>query len=138
MAKTILPKTATNAVAEKGTVIIDLIAQLRVMKSIAGTYEEFTWSFIKSLPGGYDRIDIVADSYVKNSIKIGTRSKRGDSEWIIITSGKSKLPRDFNCFMLNGENKIRLIAVLFECIIANRMKVLNLVRSTSVYMSSRY
>ena len=113
MAKIILPKTTTNAVAGKGTFITDLIAQLRVMKSIPGTYEEFTWSFIKSLPRGYDQIDIVADSYVKNSIKTGTRSKKGDSERIIITSGKSKLPRDFHCFILNGENKTRLIEVMF-------------------------
>ena len=39
LAKIILPKTATNAVAGKGTVIIGFIAQHRKMKCIPGTYK---------------------------------------------------------------------------------------------------
>ena len=93
------PSTET-ATTNKGTFIVDFIAQIRTMKNIPDTYEELTLSFIKSLPRDYQRIDVVADTYLENYIKRSTRSKRGWTERIIITSCKSKILRDFHKFLL--------------------------------------
>lgn len=93
-------------------------------------------SFIKPLPRDCQRLDIVADTYIESSIKGGTRSKRGESEKILITSVRSKTPRDFHKFMLKSENKTRLIEVMFDYIAHNRAKILNLLRCTKIYLSS--
>ncbi len=79
------------------------------MTEIPETYEEFTWKLLKSLPTKYTRIDLVADTYLENSIKGAERFKRESSQEIIIRSPKSKIPRDFNGFLKNGKNKTRIL-----------------------------
>ena len=73
------------------------------------------------LPSGYKQVDIVADTYQDISIKSTERSKRGNSRKIIIRSEKSKIPRDFNAFLKNGENKGRMIELIIEVILQNRV-----------------
>ena len=85
------------------------MASIRQMTEIFETYEEFTWKLLKSLPTKYTRIDLVADTYLENSIKGAERFKRESSQKIIIRSPKSKIPRDFNVFLKNGKNKTRIL-----------------------------
>ena len=121
-------------VQEKGTYIIDFIAQLRTMRNISETCEQLSWNFVKMVPHEYSRVDLVADTCMKNSIKSSERLKRGVSAKIIITSSKSKIPRDFQMFMMNGENNSRLIQIVFEFIVENKVKLLNALRTTRIYL----
>ena len=67
--------------------VIDMIAQLRVcLVSVHETFEELSMNFLQSLPKGYARLDIVADTYRKASIKSSERRKRGSSAKILIGS----------------------------------------------------
>ena len=55
------------------------------------------------LPLGYNRIDIVCDTYHECSLKSEGRNERGCSSKMIIRSYKSKVPRDFKGFLKKGE-----------------------------------
>ena len=72
---------------------LDMIATIRMMKSIPDTYEDFTWQLLKMLPKKFDRVDIVSDTYRDKSIKCRERTNRGSSSKVIIGSCKSKVPR---------------------------------------------
>ena len=78
------------------------------MTELPQTYYEFPWKFLSSLPKGYKRVDLVADTYREISIKNGERQERGTSALFIINFPQSKLPREFKNFLKNGENKTRL------------------------------
>ena len=49
--------------------IVDLMALIQTMTKIPDTYEELAVHLLKIIPSGYRRVDIVADSYIKHSIK---------------------------------------------------------------------
>ncbi|KAG1668002.1 Gonadotropin-releasing hormone II receptor [Nymphon striatum] len=106
------PRESVPQKSQVSTFIVDLMASIRTIKELPDTYEDFTWKFLKSMPSGYNRIDIVADTYQDNSIKSGERDKRGSSEKIMIQSATSKAPRNFGDFLKNGENKRRLISLM--------------------------
>ena len=78
--------------------IVDLMALIRQLTEIPKTYEGLTWKILESLPVGYSRVDIVADTYCENSIKAAERNKRGSSKPIHIASEHSFIPPDFNSF----------------------------------------
>ena len=118
------------------TVVIDMMACLRTMTQIPDTYEELTWKFFKLLPQGYERIDIVADTYHEVSLKSAERSQRGKASKVVIRSAKSKIPRNFSDFLKNGENKKRLIILMRDTIIENKVKALDLVNCGELYFST--
>ena len=101
------------------------------------TYEDFTWRCFtfKMLSKKFDRVDIVADTYREKSIKSGEITKRGSSSKVIIGSCKSKVPRDFANFLKNGENKTRLIEIISEVIVDNRVKAIKLLQTEVIYIS---
>ena len=49
---------------------------IRTMREVSGTFEDLAFKIVKSLPTGYRRVDIVADSYLENSIKSSVKSKK--------------------------------------------------------------
>lgn len=68
---------AANINRTESAFVIDMIAQLRVcVNTIPETFEDFILKFLQSIPKGYKRIDIVADTYRDNSIKGEERAKR--------------------------------------------------------------
>ena len=86
--------------------IVEMIAQLRTcFTDLPSSYEELVIRFIRSIPQGYRRVHIIADTYRDANIESGEREKRGSAAKVIIASVKSKLPRDMNQFMLTNENK---------------------------------
>ena len=99
-----------------GAFIIDFMAVIRTMTEIPETYEKLTWKFLKMLPLGYNRIDIVCDTCQECSLKSAERNKRCCSSKMIIRSYKSKIPRDFKGFLKNGENKTRLTGLVRDVI----------------------
>ena len=83
---------------------------------------------LSGIPKGFSRIDLVPDSYFNNSIKDAERIKRDTSKKIIVRSMKSKLPSEFSQLLSCGENKNRLIELLFEVIKNEREEVLEMLR----------
>ena len=49
------------------------MAALRSMVQIPENYEELTWKLMSSFPKGFQRVDIVADTYRNVSITTGER-----------------------------------------------------------------
>ena len=116
--------------------VIDMIAQLRVcLVSVHETFEELSIKFLQSLPKEYARLDIVADTYRKASIKSSERRKCGSSAKILIGSIKSKVPRDMNKFMVNDENKTSLIKLIFNFIIDQKEQVLRMLKTETLILS---
>jgi len=126
---------SVKSVKENTTFIVDLMAAIRTMTNLPGTYEEFVWNFVSTIPKGFKRVDIVADTYRENSIKGGERNTRGSTQKVLIASPKSSLPRDFSAFMRNGENKTRLIEVISEVLRNQFLKVLEKLQCPMVVLS---
>ena len=116
--------------------IVDMMACLRGITQIPETYEDLTWKFLQQLPSGYSRVDIVADTYQEVSLKSAERNARGISSKVIIPSNKSKVPRNFNDFLKNDDNKQRLICLMQDTIIENKAKALNLLCCQEIYFST--
>ena len=89
--------------------LVDLMALISTQTRTPATYGEFALQLFMTIPPGYKRIDIVADTYRDASIKDPKRSKRGCSEAIIVRYGKSTIPQNFTKFLQNGENKTHFI-----------------------------
>ena len=83
------PKPPKSVIAIKkqkpSALVVDLIV-IRTMTELPQTYYEFTWKFLGSLPKGYKRVDLVADTYREISTKNGERQKRGTSTRLMIHS----------------------------------------------------
>ena len=76
--------------------VFDFIVQIRVIiKEIPETYEQLALKNLQSIPKGYERVDLVADTYRLVSIKAAKRSKRRSFSKVFIKSAKSKISRDF-------------------------------------------
>ena len=87
------------------------------------------------IPIGYNLVDIVAHSYFQNSIKDAERAKQGTSQSIFIKSAKSKVPNDFSKFLSCGQNKTRLIKLIFETLQTDRNRALRTIKSNSLVLS---
>ena len=106
------------------------------LTEIPENYEDLTWKFMKALPRNYCRVDIVADTYQEISIKSAERNKRGYSEKIFIQSAKSKIPRNFNEFLKNGENKRRMISLMVNVLVENRLRAIEMLQCTKMFIST--
>ena len=124
-----------NNVKRDSTFVVNLFAAIRTMTNLPETYEDFSWHFIGTLLKGFQRCDIVADTYRSNSIKGGERNESGSSQRVTIASTKSKLPHDFPTFMKNGEKKTRLIEVISEVLPSNFHKVFIELKCSVIYFS---
>ena len=113
--------------------VVDLMVLMRTITNIPGTHEELTLQLIRLLPTGYKRVDIVADTYREVSIKDPERRKRGCADKVLIQSAKSKVPRNFNEFLQNGENKTRLIDLILTVILERKLEVLSSLNSEDIY-----
>ena len=116
--------------------IVDMMAAIRCLAEIPETYDTLAWNFLKLLPKDYPRVDIVADSYFETSLKQNERNKRGVSEKVFIASNQSKIPRDFKDFLLNGQNKLRMIELIIEIFQTNRVKALNILRCNILVLAN--
>jgi hypothetical protein len=68
---------AHTEVVDADVFVIDFIAQVRIItKAVPDTYEELAISLLQSIPKGYARVDFVADTYRRASIKTAKRNKR--------------------------------------------------------------
>ena len=136
LANIIISNTFTTDISKQQTAyIIDVMAYIRTMVNLPDTYERLAWQFLSGIPKGFSRIDLVADSYFNNSIKDAKKIKRGTSKKIIVRSMKSKLPSEFSQYLSCGENKNRLIELLFEVIKNEREEALEMLRCDKLVLS---
>ena len=115
--------------------LIDLMALIRTMAGLGSTYEELALKVLDRLPKSYDRIDIVVDTYRQNSLKNPERTRRGTTEKVLVQSAKSRLLRNFNDFLKNGENKTRLIEIIEAVIIKRKDEILERLKCNEVLFS---
>ena len=80
------PREVVAESRHNSTYIVDLMAALRSMVQIPENYEELTWKLLSSFPKGFQRVDIVADTYRNVSIKAGERESHGGGDKIIMKS----------------------------------------------------
>ena len=133
---TLMDSTEFPQKSEVIAYVVDLMALVRTITNIPGTYEELTFQLIRLLPMGYKRVDIVADTYREVSIKDPERRKRGCADKVLIQSAKSKVPRNFSEFLQNGENKTRLIDLILTIILERKLEVLFSLNSKEIYFST--
>ena len=127
---------AQTEVVDADVFVIDFIAQVRIItKAVPDTYEELAIKLLQSIPKGYSRVDLVADTYRRASIKTAERSKRGVASKVTIKSEKSKIPRNFTSFMMNSKTKCRLIDIIFDFIIKERACCLQILRASKILLS---
>ena len=69
LAVSLTPQKLQNT--SKTAVVVDMMGLLRTLTSLQDTYRDLAELFIKSLPQGYERTDIVADCYC--SVKLRHR-----------------------------------------------------------------
>ena len=115
--------------------IVDLLTLVRTISQLPEIFEELALKLIQHIPKGYHRINIVADCYLSNSIKDTEREKRGQSTNILVKSTKSKIPREFSKFLANGENKTKMIEIIFKTLQEKKAAVLNTLRTTQLVLS---
>ena len=104
-------------------------AAIRCIATVPETYEALAWSLIKIVTKSYPRVDIVADTCHNSSLKNRERNRRGVSEKVMISSSKSKIPRDFTNFLANNENKNNMILTILEVYKDNKAKTLNVLKT---------
>ena len=83
------------------------------------------------------QLDIVFESYQSNFIKIPERQTRGLSSKIHIKSSKSRVSGNFAKFLLNGENKERMVEIIFSTLPEKKTKVLNYLKINQLIISKQ-
>ena len=111
------------------------MAMVRSLPGLYNTYHDLAFKLFDMLPKGYERIDIIADTYQKNSLKDPERNKRGTSAKVMVQSAQSKIPRNFSEFLKNGENETRLTELIKDVLIANKEDVLRNLSCQSIFFS---
>ena len=90
LANIIISNTFTIDISkQQAAYIIDVTAFIVTMVNLPDTYERLAWQFMSGTPKGFSRIELVADSFLNNSIKDAERIKRGTSKKITVRSIKS-------------------------------------------------
>ena len=87
--------------------LVDLMALIPTVSPVPVTYAELGKT-VNQLPKGYQRVNIIADTYRENSLKNNERDSRGVFNKVIICSALSRIPRNFTEFSKNGDNKTTL------------------------------
>jgi len=88
--------------------IADSNALIRSMTALPETFGELAKMLFCALPK-CGVAHFVTDTFHNDSIKGAERNRRGQSRVHIIGGPATRLPHDFNSFLLEGENKQQLI-----------------------------
>ena len=115
------------------TLIIDLIGPIRTTMKIPELYRQLTWKLLGTLPKRYRRINWVADTIQEVSIKSCEILDCSTSVRLMIISPASKVPSDFIKIMKCGENKSRLINLIYEVISSDYKRALALLKCNEIF-----
>ena len=75
---------------------------------------------------------IKLQTLIRKFYQVNEKKGRGYASKILVKSAKSKIPRDFASFLSNNDNK-KIIELIFETITKEKLKFLNILRTTEVY-----
>ena len=114
---------------------VDLMVLVRTPCIKRITYDDLALQVIGAIPKGYKKVDIVADTYRSKLIKDPERFKHGCTDRVIVNSVASRLPRNFNEFHKNGDNKTHLIESILEVFVQRRKEVLKILKTAELYYS---
>eukprot|EP00112_Aurelia_sp_Birch-Aquarium-sp1_P005855 Seg1662.2 transcript_id=Seg1662.2/GoldUCD/mRNA.D3Y31 product="hypothetical protein" protein_id=Seg1662.2/GoldUCD/D3Y31 len=120
---------------ETAAYLVDLMALIRSLPGVSDTYRDLTQRIVDALPTGYARVDIVANTYRKDSLKNSERIKRRSSTKVLINSAESKIPRNFSDFLKNGENKGRMIEIIKGEIVKQKLAFLEKLKCNEIMFS---
>ena len=115
--------------------LADLMALVRTLSGVCDTYKSLSYKLFSMILKGYERIDIVADTYRGQSLKNPERLKRATSSRVMVQSALSKMPRNFKDFLKNGENKSRLIELIQDVLIENKEEILEMLKYQEIMFS---
>ena len=109
-----LEKPHVDALILDGAVIVQILPPgcSRTFRDYAGM---IFLPYIRCLFGKTDRIDVVFDVYLPNSLKASTRDKRGTGARTRVTP-TTKIPTNWQEFMRVDENKTELFHFLADCL----------------------
>ena len=93
-----------------------------VTKEVPQTFEDLSLKILGSIT-------------YRNGIKTAERNKRRTNSKIKIKSVKSRIPQDFNSFLLNGDKKTQLINIVFDYIVQNKIKCLQQLEACMIILS---
>eukprot|EP00795_Rhopilema_esculentum_P002946 gene2946-1193_t len=100
-----LPERATS------TYLVDLMALVRTMPSFFDTYHDLAMSLFDMLPVGYNRIDIVVDTYRGISSKDPEHEKHCIADRVIITTSDFFVAEQLSSNQEEADTKLLLQAV---------------------------
>ena len=96
------------------------------ISKLLNTFEELAKKVIKDVPELSKSVYVACDTYPELSIKNAERKNRGESDKIPLKSSNIKIPRDFQRFLDNGNNKTRLFELFVETYIARKNDLIKL------------
>ena len=98
------------------------------------TIEQLTWKIVNTITTGCKRVNLVAGSYQKAFWKNSRRKNRGSGEEIMIKFAKNKI-RDWQSLMKCSNSKTQMINIMFRYVQTAKVKILNKVPTTIMYLS---
>ena len=105
-----------DAIIIDGSVVVNMVKP-RTEKTFAEYSRQSFLPYIQSQLSHAKRLDVVWDEYVPNSLKATTRSKRGKGVRRRVQAS-SQLPRNWQQFLQNDENKQELFRFLAESVLS--------------------
>ena len=81
---------------------------------------------------GCKRVEIAANTYQEFLIKNIELENRGESSKVLVKSLQSDIARNFQSFLLNGDNKTRMMELISEYIDTHKAKVFNILRTNKI------
>ena len=93
------------------TYIVDGNVMFHSLASLPETFGQLALQIFRSLPNAAV-IHFITDTYRVDSIKSSERLRRGSSEELKVFGPAAKLPRNFQNFLNNDENKKRLVQLI--------------------------
>jgi len=97
--------------AEEFVCIIDGNALLHALVNRPDNFESLAKTIFDALPKAKP-VDFVTDSYHSNGIKEVEQDRRGKGKTFLIKGPKTKVPRDWQKFLLNADNKTQLVKLV--------------------------
>ena len=98
------------------------------------TIKELIFKVLNTIPNGYFRVDVAADSYRTVYWKNKTSNPRGEANRTIMKSVETKI-LDSREFLNSNYNKTELVDQIFDWFKIKRAKMLNNLRTTNIYPS---
>ncbi|XP_052129864.1 uncharacterized protein LOC127751028 [Frankliniella occidentalis] len=130
-------RPTVDAIVIDGAALVNMIHPSATCKTFVEYFASFH-NYVEREMRSVSRVDLVFDVYLKDSLKNGTRDKRGEGQRMKVTLN-SKLPTSWSKFMRDSQNKEDLFNMLADYLVDKdwNEKVLIVTRQSSCLSSTR-